>query len=259
MFVVCVTIGATMSWLGANVWVVTVISSLISSATAVVAAKYSLKPAGSIFFVFATAAVGSMHGGSGPFIAFLVAAVTAGFCVVLGAFAHIIGEGPLPGTPPMTVQHFTVRELGGHGLRFFIAPLIAGSLGTVSTTMVPELSHSYWAMVAAVAPISPPRYRDRLIRSAHRIIGTLPGVATAAFLLSFPSQPWQLVVWMIILQFLGEMYVGRNYAFALTFITPVALMMTQLAHPMPTDMLLLTRSVETILGAGVAMFVVAFG
>lgn len=64
---------------------------------------------------------------------------------------------------------------------------------------------------------------------------------------------------MIILQFLGEMYVGRNYAFALTFITPVALMMTQLAHPMPAVMLLLTQSVETVLGAGVAMFVVAFG
>lgn len=190
MFVVCVTIGATMSWLGANVWVVSFISSLISSATAVVAAKYSLKPAGSIFFVFATAAVGSMHGGSGPFIAFLVAAVTAGFCVVLRALAHLLGKGPLPGTLPMTVQHFTVRELGGHGLRFFIAPLVAGSLGAVSMTMVPELSHSYWAMVASVAPISPPRYRDRLTRSVHRIIGTLPGVATAAFLLSFPSQPW---------------------------------------------------------------------
>lgn len=171
MFVVCVTIGATMSWLGANVWVVSFISSLISSATAVVAAKYSLKPAGSIFFVFATAAVGSMHGGSGPFIAFLVAAVTAGFCVVLGALAHLLGKGPLPGTLPMTVQHFTVRELGGHGLRFFIAPLVAGSLGAVSMTIVPELSHSYWAMVASVAPHLPSslsRSLDSLCPSHHR-------------------------------------------------------------------------------------------
>lgn len=78
-------------------------------------------------------------------------------------------------------------------------------------------------------------------------------------MLSFPIDPWQFVVWIIILQFLGELYIARNYALALLFITPVALMMTQIAAPVDVPDLLLARFVETVIGATVAIGVVAFG
>ncbi len=67
------------------------------------------------------------------------------------------------------------------------------------------------------------------------------------------------MVWIIILQFLGELYIARNYALALLFITPVALMMTQIAAPVDVPDLLLARFVETVIGATVAIGVVAFG
>ena len=33
-------------------------------------------------------------------------------------------------------------------------------------------------------------------------------------------QGWQIVVWIVILQYLTEMYVTRNYTIAASFITP---------------------------------------
>ena len=80
-----------------------------------------------------------------------------------------------------------------------------------------------------------------------------------AFLLSFPNLPWQLVVWVIILQFLAEVFVLRHYSMALLFITPLALLMTQLGMPQPVPGLLISRAVETAIGVLVGVLVVIFG
>lgn len=258
MLAICVTVGATMSWLGSGAWTVMIVTSVLSSLSAMVAARFALVPPGSVFFIFATAAVGSVHHGAHPLIAGGMAAASAVFCVLLGLGAHLIGEGRgIPQRPsPAPLSGAEIRR---HGLRFLMAPLIAGAIGIVSVQGIPGLSHPYWAMVAAVAPITPPRHRDRFVRSLHRIVGTLAGVILAGFLLSFPTLPWQFVVWIIILQFLGELYVARNYALALLFITPVALMMTQLAAPMDLKDLLAARFVETLIGAIVAIGVVMWG
>src|SRR5699024_530006 len=61
-----------------------------------------------------------------------------------------------------------------------------------------------------------------------------------------------------ILQFLAEMYVLRNYALALLFITPLALLMVQLAHPQPVGAMLQARVLETAIGVAVGIgFVIA--
>src|SRR5690625_7589732 len=83
-----------------------------------------------------------------------------------------------------------------HTLRFTTAPILAGVLGAWSTSTIPLLDYPYWAMVASVAPITPPHRTARIQRGLHRIIGTLGGVVVTAFLLSFPAEPWQLVVWV---------------------------------------------------------------
>lgn len=51
----------------------------------------------------------------------------------------------------------------------------------------------------------------------------------------------------------------RNYSAALLFITPLALLMTQLGHPQPAAELLTSRAVETVIGVIVGMLVVLIG
>lgn len=61
-----------------------------------------------------------------------------------------------------------------------------------------------------------------------------------------------LVVLIAVLQIGAELLVGRNYALALLFITPLALAMGQLVSRAPLGPLLLDRAVETVLGFVVA-------
>ena len=84
-------------------------------------------------------------------------------------------------------------------------------------------------------------------------MGTCAGVVVTAFLLSFPSQPWQLVVWVVLLQFLAELFVLRHYSLALLFITPLALLMVQLGSPQPVIPLLQVRIIETAIGVTVGL------
>lgn len=121
------------------------------------------------------------------------------------------------------------------------------------------LMSPYWAQVAAVVPLSAVRRDAQIERGLHRVIGTAAGVVVTAFLLSFPAQPWQLAVWVVLLQFLTEMFVLRNYALSLLFVTPMALLMVQLGHPLPVVPLLQARVIETVIGVAVALAVVLAG
>lgn len=262
VLVVCVSIGSLLSSLHATIWVLIVTTSLVSGIGAATALRFRLKPGGSIFFIFATGAVGSIPHGAPVPVAMGVAAASALVCIGLGALAHFAGEQ----MPPEKTTYVRVglspvgkRELMAHSARFTAAPLLAGIIGTLLIGVLPLLSHSYWAMVASVAPITPPHRSARLKRGLHRVVGTLGGVVVTAFLLSFPIEAWQLVVWVILLQFLAEVFVLRNYSVALFFITPLALLMTQLGHPHPAAELLTSRTIETIIGVLFGLVVVLVG
>ena len=96
-------------------------------------------------------------------------------------------------------------------------------------------------------------------RAIERVLGTLTGIAVAGFLLSHPMQGWQIVVWIVILQYLTEMYVTRNYTIAASFITPTALLMVQTVEASPVWPMLLARTAETVIGAFAALVVIAVG
>src|SRR5699024_1835195 len=136
-------------------------------------------------------------------------------------------------------------DLASHAIRFTIAPFIAGIAGTLLIVVLPLLSHSYWAMVAAVAPITPPRRPTRPKRGPLRVVSTLGAVVVTSFPPSFPIEAWQLVVWVILLQFPAEIFVLPNYSAALLFTAPLALPMTQHGHPQPAAELLTSRAVGT--------------
>ncbi|WAL41548.1 FUSC family protein [Brevibacterium sp. BRM-1] len=252
-------VGAVLAALGADVWALTAVTALVSGAGAVTAARFGLKPSGSIFFIFATAAVGSVPHGAPVWLAARSAAAAAGFCILLGTGAHLLGEGRIHEPLGRLTSNLTARELAGQFGRFTAAPLLGGALGIAATQLLPGLSHSYWAMVAAAAPISAPHRSARVIRGLHRIVGTLAGVAVTALLLAFPAQPWQLVLDVIVLQFAAEVLVTRNYALALLFITPLALTMTQLGSPQPVGGLVASRAAETAIGAAAGIAVVLLG
>ncbi|MHA6602039.1 FUSC family protein [Corynebacterium coyleae] len=261
-----VTLGATIAWFDLSPWVLLIVTSIASSVWATIALATDMKPTGSVFVIFAVAAVGSLSNPVHPLLAFAIAGGAALVCLVLGLFSHLIGEGPggdakeseIPTRSP-DAGRVPRRRLAVEANRFFFAPLLAGTLGLISVTLVDPLSHSYWAMVAAAAPLVNSRFKVQYFRAIERVLGTLTGIAVTGFLLSHHPQGWQIVVWIVVLQYLTEMYVTRNYTIAASFITPTALLMVQAVDAAPVGPMLLARTAETMLGAVAALAIIAVG
>ncbi|NHU86173.1 FUSC family protein [Kocuria sp. JC486] len=249
-----VLIGAVLSSIDAPVGWVLAVTTIVAALGAVLAAVWLLKPAGSLFMVFATGAVGSL---GASFVAplptvALVAGGAAAFSVLLGLVWVVFGEGVTGHVSDVLPSHgATTAQVWAHGGRFFLA---AGLGGLLSLAVAD--SHNYWSQVAAVAPIAAPTTAARLQRGIHRVVGTLGGVAVTGFVLALPLETWHMVVVAIACQFLAELFIGRNYVVALLFVTPLALLMTQLVHPLPAADLLQARAVETVVGAAAGLLVV---
>ena len=261
-----VTIGATIAWFDLSPWLLMVVTAIASSLWATVALTADMKPSGSVFVVFSVAAVGSVRNPVHPSLAFVIAGGAALLCLVLGQLSQFIGEGPGGNAKPNEVPtrapdaaRLPWQRLAVEASRFFFSPLIAGTLGLISVSLFDPLSHSYWAMVASVAPLVNSRFKMQYYRAIERVVGTLTGIAVAGFLLSHSLHGWQIVVWIIVLQYLTEMYVTRNYTIAATFITPTALLMVQTVDAAPIAPMLLARTAETVLGAFAALIIIAVG
>lgn len=256
MLTACVGLGAliarlAVNWADATHAVVTVVAgAFVAAVTATVIMVRNLKPSGAVFTAFATTAVASAPVTASPWVALVIAAASASWCILLSYLSRWTGEANTRAhvlSPPTFPRAEKVRQFSRYG----VAALLGGAVASFTGIASP-----YWAQVAAVVPLSAPRHRQQVERGLHRIVGTVLGVGVAAFLLSFPSQPWQIIVWVVVMQFLAELFVLRNYSLALVFITPLALLMVFLAHPQPVGTLLGARIAETVIGSVVGIAVV---
>jgi uncharacterized membrane protein YccC len=135
-----------------------------------------------------------------------------------------------------------------HVLRCSLGCLLAGAMATGA-----GVGHPYWAMVSAVVPLAARDYAGQLDRGVHRVVGTAAGLLLAALLLAVDLPGLAVIAVIVVLQAGAELWVGRNYAIALVFVTPLALLMVHLVAPTPASVLLVDRGVETVIGVAVGL------
>jgi uncharacterized membrane protein YccC len=138
-------------------------------------------------------------------------------------------------------------------IRVGVATIVAGGLAGLL-----GLEHAYWAMAAAVLVLHQGLDRRRMTqRALERLVGTWTGLLLAAAVIATHPHALWLVAVIMLLNFLVELTVVRNYTLAVVFITAVALVISTGAHG--TDdlgALLLARGVDTAVGCAVALAVV---
>ncbi|MFB7608065.1 FUSC family protein [Streptomyces gardneri] len=115
------------------------------------------------------------------------------------------------------------------------------------------LGHGYWAAVSAAAVLHSVNVRTATQRAVQRTLGTVVGLALALGVLALRPEPVVLVLVIVLLEFLLEYVVARNYALGVVFLTPLALLMTDLAADSPTDVLIRDRALASVLGMGIAL------
>lgn len=136
--------------------------------------------------------------------------------------------------------------------RVGVAVFIAGGLASVL-----GVDRAYWAMATAVLVLHQGLDRRRTLRrGVERSLGTWVGLVLAGALLAIHPQGLWLAAVLAVLQFAIEMLVIPFYAAAAVFITAAALLIGAGGRPV-ADIpdLLLTRGIDTLIGAAVAVAV----
>jgi hypothetical protein len=252
LLTIAVTAGVLVATSPYRSWISIPLAALLATIAAVWSDAQDWHPPGPLFVVFAFAACASIPSSPADVgIAAAVAGASAAFAVVVGSTGWV--RRPLPRPPEVRRP---VRELlatgrvGRHAIRYGTGVVLAGGLATAI-----GIGHPYWAMVSAVVPMAAPTLVGQLVRGAHRLAGTLIGLGLSVVLLAAAPNGLVLILIIVALQIAAELFVGRNYGLALVFVTPLALLLGEIAVRHPTGQLLLDRGIETLLGVAVAVLV----
>ncbi|HSU74622.1 MAG TPA: FUSC family protein [Terrabacter sp.] len=249
-----VVLGVLVSLAPDSRWLVVPVGALLAAGGSLTSDAYGWHPPGPLFLVFGFAVCAMVPAGPGTvLIAAAVAASSAAFSLLVAHLGVLLE--PRSWSPPVLPAPRFRDALAPHGavahlVRHVVALSVAGGVATAL-----GWQHPYWAMVAAVVVLSGPDLLSRLARGIQRVVGTLLGLGVAAVILAWHPQGVVAVLAIVVLQVVTELFVGRNYAIALLFITPLALLMGQLVHPSPIEPLLRDRLLETVLGAVVGAVV----
>ncbi|TSD99425.1 FUSC family protein [Skermania sp. ID1734] len=155
-----------------------------------------------------------------------------------------------------TVWYRLRRSFSVHSHASAIAVRIGVAVAaTGAISLALSLDRPDWAVVASVLVLH--QGLDRVqgtVRGLHRFIGTVIGLGLFALIHAFSPTGYVLVLVLMVLQFLVELFVARNYGLAVIFITPLALLIIVGAHPgSPVGPVVRDRFVETLLGIAVAL------
>lgn len=252
--VLAVAIGSTLAISTDRTWLAVPITAIYAAAVTLLSNAFGWRPAGSLFPVFAISACASIPGTlADAALASALAAGSAGLALLIG-IAGLLRRGSRE-TPATTWGIDVIKSSRRRGTwedvaRTGLVVLLAGAIPTALA-----LDYPYWSMVAAAASISGLDTARRFIRAGHRLVGTLVGVGVAAVIFWLAPPALATIAIVCILQVCAELFVVRNYGLALVFVTPLALVMIALSHPLETAELLLYRVLETVIGVSV---VVAF-
>jgi hypothetical protein len=216
-----------------------------------VADFFSLRPEGPFYGIFALGALAGTPPLGSPVALAGIAVGSAALAVLIGLASG--GTGDPVRQLVETVREQRLRSRPGavvHALRYAIAVAAAGS-----AALACGLAHVNWAIAGAAVTLAAADTRGRLLRGIHRVVGTIAGLVVTALVLAPGFSPRTLAIVVICLIFPTELFMALNYALALSFFTPMIMLMTELAEPIGMRELLEDRAFGTMLGVLVALAV----
>ncbi|WP_426367304.1 FUSC family protein [Streptomyces sp. E-08] len=171
------------------------------------------------------------------------------------------GPGPVP-ADPTTLRATGLRAAAlvtgpAHGrAAVLLVPALRMVLGTGlagGIALLLGLGHGYWAAISAAAVLHSVNVRTAAQRAVQRTLGTVAGLLLALGVLALGPEPVTLVLVIVLFEFLLEYVVARNYGLGVVFLTPLALLMTDLAAPAPAGALVEDRALSSVLGVAVGL------
>lgn len=262
----CMFAGIAVSLLGAPLWLQAV--GLVAVLVVAVCTLSALRtiPAQPIFpaFAFVVSALVPLRTDDLPLVTTVVLGSVAWAWLVAmsGAVVRRLlhPHAPHRFRPIAEPKHRSLAVLRTGALWETVALNVVGALlaGAVAES-IPGLGHPYWAVIAVVSTLPALRQRHTVLRAFQRFIGTIGGTVIAVGILLLQPDAWWIVLIAVVGQFFAEVFVARNYAVCLLFLTPLALAVSWLSVPEAPQLLALDRIAQTTLGAVVSVALLVVG
>ncbi|MFC9157950.1 FUSC family protein [Streptomyces bauhiniae] len=162
-------------------------------------------------------------------------------------------RAPVPDDPGARRAWVLVRgRPGGHKpVSVLLVPALRMVLGTLvagGAALALGLGHGYWAAISAAAVLHSVNVRTTVQRAVQRTLGTALGLMIALGVLAGHPAPVLLALVIVALEFLMEYMVVRNYGLGVVFLTPLALLLSDLADPESPEELIVDRGLGSLLG-----------
>ncbi|MCX4097014.1 FUSC family protein [Nocardia sp. alder85J] len=142
-----------------------------------------------------------------------------------------------------------VRAFGPGSAYFPIGLRVAvGCAAAGWVSMALGVHRPYWAVVTA-ATVFVANTALSWHRAVQRAVGNLAGVLAYTALAPITHHPVAMIVAVLACQVGAEATMSRNYWLGSTFVTPMALLMTEFANHQTTTELVLNRWLDTCVGA----------
>lgn len=111
----------------------------------------------------------------------------------------------------------------------FISSIRFGVITTIAAIIAFqfEFERSYWVPLSCVAVMSGATIVATFHRAIQRFLGTIIGIIIAGFILSFHPTGFVIVLFILVLTFITELFIVKNYGLAALFFTPNALLMAE--------------------------------
>ncbi|MFD4945034.1 FUSC family protein [Streptomyces sp. NPDC058239] len=184
--------------------------------------------------------------------------------IAQAGMVSVTGPEPAPADPATrraaelrAAELVTGQRHGGPGhASVLLVPALRMVLGTGlagGTALLLGLGHGYWAAISAAAVLHSINVRTAAQRAVQRTLGTVAGLMLALGVLAARPEPVVLVLVIVLLEFLLEYVVARNYGLGVVFLTPLALLLTDLVAPSPAGALVQDRALSSVLGIVIAL------
>jgi uncharacterized membrane protein YgaE (UPF0421/DUF939 family) len=212
---------------------------------------YGVGPPGSLFFIM-TASIGAYSPVDVLHLPLMVGLLTMGCLLscLVGFFysLYILRlQAPQPVLPmPSPSFDFVV----------FDSILIGVFVGiSLAAAQLLQLQKAYWVPISCLAVIQGASLRAVWSKQLHRVLGTAVGLLVSWALLWLPLDKWTISLVMMALTLVIEFTVVRHYAIAVSFITPMTILLAEaatLGHGSPSE-LIQARFFDTVLGCFVGL------
>lgn len=90
-----------------------------------------------------------------------------------------------------------------------------------------ELKNYYWVSVSCLIVLQQTNFRDVFSKILHRVLGTMIGGGVTVLILSQLLNGWGIAIAVMLLMFIVEYFITRNYALAVIFITLLTILQAE--------------------------------